>query len=95
MHVEPQWVNKHLLLLLIKDKRREPKVTPCLAALVKHVIELRDTSLQACHYAEEFTLQWIHPLDRWEKLAYECPWLVDPRREPITGKIFNFTCYCR
>jgi hypothetical protein len=94
MHVEPQWVNKHLLSPLIKNKRGEPKMTPCLAALVKRVAELHDVGLRACHWIEEFTLQQIHPLGHQEKLAYECPWLADPSREPATGKIFNFTYYC-
>jgi hypothetical protein len=57
MHIEPQWMNKHLLPPLIKDKRREQKVTPRLAALVKWVTELRNAGLQACHCVEEFTLR--------------------------------------
>jgi hypothetical protein len=57
MHVPPQWVNMHLLLSLIEKKRKEPKLTPRLAALVKRVTELRDAGFQACHYAEEFTLR--------------------------------------
>jgi hypothetical protein len=57
MRVPPQWVNKHLLPLLIDKKRKELKLTPRLAALVKRVTELHDTGLQACHCTEEFTLQ--------------------------------------
>jgi hypothetical protein len=57
MHVEPQWVNMHLLPSHIDKKWGEPKVTPCLAALVKRVTELHATGLRACHCAEEFTLQ--------------------------------------
>jgi hypothetical protein len=41
----PQWSNKHLLPPHIDDKRGEPKMTPCLAALVKRVAELHDTGL--------------------------------------------------
>jgi hypothetical protein len=57
MHIPPQWVNMHLLLSLIEKKRKEPKLTPRLAALVKRVTELRDAGFQAFHYAEEFTLR--------------------------------------
>jgi hypothetical protein len=63
---------------------------PCLAALVKRVAELRDAGLQMCHYAEEFTLWRICPLGHQEKLAYECPQLVDPCHEPTVGKILIF-----
>jgi hypothetical protein len=56
MHVEPQWVNKYLLPPLIDNKRGEPKMTSRLATLVKQLVELRDASLRACHYVEEFTL---------------------------------------
>jgi hypothetical protein len=83
-----QWVNKLLFPLLIKDKRGESPMTPCLAALFKRVAELHEAELKACHYAEEFTLQRIHPLGHLEKLAFECPWLADPNREPTDGKIF-------
>jgi hypothetical protein len=55
MHVEPQWVNMHLLLLLIDDKRGEPKMTPRLTTLVKRVAELHNIGLRACHCDEEFT----------------------------------------
>jgi hypothetical protein len=47
----------HLLPPLIDDKRGEPKMTPCLAALVKWVAEAHDSGLRACHCAVEFTLQ--------------------------------------
>jgi hypothetical protein len=87
MHIAPQWMNKHLLPPHIDDKRKEPKMTPHLAALAKRVTKLRQAGLWACHYAEEFTLWWIHPLDHREKLAYECPQLADPTREPVDGKI--------
>jgi hypothetical protein len=55
MHVEPQWVNKHLLPLLIDDKRGEPKMAPRLTALVKQLAELHDTDVRACHCTEELT----------------------------------------
>jgi hypothetical protein len=35
IHVEPQWANMHLLPPLIDKKQGEPKMTLCLAALVK------------------------------------------------------------
>jgi hypothetical protein len=63
-------------------------MTPCLATLVKWVAKLHEDGLKACHCAEEFTLQGIRPLDRREKLAFECPWLADPNREPVDSKIF-------
>jgi hypothetical protein len=69
-------------------------MTPRLAAFVRRVAELRDFGLWACHYAEEFTLRWIRPLVRWEKLAYECPRLADPSCESVVGKNFNFVCSC-
>jgi hypothetical protein len=53
------------------------------------VVELHDAGLRACHYAEEFTLQQIRPLNHWDKLVYECPWLKDPSHEPTASKIFN------
>jgi hypothetical protein len=64
MHILPQWMNKHLLPPQIEEKWGEHEMTPHLAALVKRVSELRQAGLQACHCAEEFTLQWIRPLDR-------------------------------
>jgi hypothetical protein len=89
MHVETQWANRQLYSSLIDKKRGEPKMTSRLAAQVKRVAELRATGLQVCHCGEEFTLWWIHPLGRQVKLAYDYPWLADPRREPAAGKMFN------
>jgi hypothetical protein len=69
-------------------------MTPRLAALVKRVAELCATGLQVCHCAKEFTLRQIRPLGHREKLAYDCPRLVDSSREPIVGKMFNLHfCY--
>jgi hypothetical protein len=65
MHIQPQWVNKHLLPPLIDDERGEPKMTPRLAALVKQVAKLYDSDLHAHHCVDEFTLQQIHSLDPW------------------------------
>jgi hypothetical protein len=62
MHVQPQWMKRHLLASLIDKKRGEPKMTPCLTAMVRRVAELHDVDFWACHYAEEFTLRRIHPL---------------------------------
>jgi hypothetical protein len=86
MHVQPQWANRHLLPPLIDKKRGEPKMTPRLAALGKQVAELHNYGLQACHYAEEFTLRWICPLGHQE--------LADPSHESAAGKIFNFAFSC-
>jgi hypothetical protein len=94
MHTAPQWTNKHLLPPHIDDKQREPKMTPCMQqALVNRVAELHQAGLRACHCAEEFTLQRIHPLGRWEKLAYECSRFAGPCHEPADGKIFKLL-YC-
>jgi hypothetical protein len=90
MHVQPQWVNRHLLPPLIDKKWGEPKMTLHLAALVKRVTELRDFGLRPRHCTEEFTLRRIHPLGRQEKLAYECPRLADPSCELAAGRTFNF-----
>jgi hypothetical protein len=87
MHVLPQLSNKHLLLPHIDDKRGELEMTPRLAALVKRVAELHDTGLRACHCTKEFTLWRIRPLGYREKLAYECPQLVDPSHDPTDSKI--------
>jgi hypothetical protein len=54
--------NIHLYLMLVDQKRGEPKMTPRLVALVKQVAELRTVSLRTCHCAKKFTLRWIHPL---------------------------------
>jgi hypothetical protein len=84
----------HLLPPLIDDKRGKTDMTPRLAALVKRMAELRDSSLWAHHCAEEFTLRQIHPLGHQEKLAYECLRLADPSCELATGRIFNFAFSC-
>jgi hypothetical protein len=56
MHVQPQWVNKLLFPPFVKDKWGKPPMTPCLAALVKRVAEIREARLKACHRVKEFTL---------------------------------------
>jgi hypothetical protein len=81
MHIQPQWVKRHLLPPLIDKKRRELKMTPRLAALVKWVAELYHSDLRACHCSEEFTLWWIHPLGH-----RECPRLADPSRDSAADK---------
>jgi hypothetical protein len=68
-------------------------MTPRLAALVKWVAELCIASLQACHYVEECMLWQIRPLGHQEKLAYDCPQLVDLSHEPAAGKMFNLHFY--
>jgi hypothetical protein len=94
MHIDPQWVNRHLLPPLIHNKRGEPEMTARLTALVKRVTKLHDIGLRACHCAEEFILWWIHPLGRRDALAYECPRLADPSHEPTDSENFNFVYYC-
>jgi hypothetical protein len=93
MHVQPQWVNKLLFPPFVKDKWGEPLMTLRLAALVKRVTELREAGHKACHCTKEFTLQWICPLSHQEKLAFECPWLADPNREPADGMTFILQVY--
>jgi hypothetical protein len=60
-----------------------------LAALVKRVAGLHGVRLKACDCAEEFTIQGNCLLNRHEKLDFECPWLADPSREPVDGKMFT------
>jgi hypothetical protein len=91
MHDQPLWVNKLLFPLAIKNKRSEPPMTNCLAALTKHVAELRQDSLEACHCIEVFYLRWIHPLGHRKKLAFECLRLADPHHEPSEGYPFDFS----
>jgi hypothetical protein len=69
MHVPPQWANRHLLPPLIDNKRGEQEMTLHVAALVKWVVALHNAGLQACHYAEDFTLRQIHPLGHQDKLV--------------------------
>jgi hypothetical protein len=73
IHDQPLWVNKLLFPPAIKNKRTEPPMTDRLAALTKHVAELRQTNLEACHCIEEFYVRWIYPLSRRKILAFECP----------------------
>jgi hypothetical protein len=73
MHDQPPWVNKLLFPSAIKNKRMEPPMTDRLTALIKHVAELRQAGLEACHRVEEFYLQRIRPLDRRKILTFECP----------------------
>jgi hypothetical protein len=47
MYVQSHWVNKLLFPPFVKDKRGEPPMTPCLAALVKRVAELHEAGLKA------------------------------------------------
>jgi hypothetical protein len=96
MHVEPPWVNKLLFPPAIKDQRKEPPMTDRLAALVRHITELRQARLEACHCVEEFYLRWIRPLGRWKILAFESPRLADPSHDPLSGKIFisSFNVEC-
>jgi hypothetical protein len=73
---------------LIANKRKAPKDSPRLKALVKRVAELHRARLEACHIAEEFIFWQICPLDRKEKLALECLQFADPSRDRSDGKGF-------
>jgi hypothetical protein len=94
MHDQPQWVNKILFPPTIKNKRMEPLMTDCLAALTKRIAELHQASLEACHCIEEFYLRWIHPLGRQKTLAFKCPLMANPCREPSKGCLFVFSPHC-
>jgi hypothetical protein len=94
MHDQPSWVNKLLFPPAIKNKRLEPPMTDRLVALTKRVAELRQADLKACHCVEEFYLRRIRPLDHRKKLAFECPRMADPYREPSEGCPFVFSLYC-
>jgi hypothetical protein len=56
MHVHPSWKNKLLFLLVIKAQWTELLMNARLAALVKHVAELRKVGLKVCHCVEKFYL---------------------------------------
>jgi hypothetical protein len=88
MHDQPSWVNKLLFLPAIKNKRMESPMIDPLATLIKCVTKLRQASLEVCHRVEEFYLRWIHPLDRRKILAFECPRMADPCRDPSEGYLF-------
>jgi hypothetical protein len=94
MHVQPLWVNKLLFPSAIKNKRMEPPMIVRLATLIKRVAELRQAGLEACHCIKELYLQRIHPLDHWKTLAFECPWMTDPSRDPSKGDIFILSSHC-
>jgi hypothetical protein len=70
------------------NKQKEPPMTDRLAALVKRVAELRQAGLEVCHCIKEFHVWWIHPLDRQKTLAFDCPRMADPSRDPLEGNIF-------
>jgi hypothetical protein len=54
MHDQLLWVNKLMFPSAIKNKRMEPPMTDRLAALTKHIAELCQAGLEACHCIEEF-----------------------------------------
>jgi hypothetical protein len=58
---------------MLENKWMKPPMTNRLAALTKHVAELRQASLEACHCVEEFYLRWIRPLSRQKILPFKCP----------------------
>jgi hypothetical protein len=63
--------------LVVKAQRKESPMNARLAALVKHVSELRTAELKACHCIEK-----VHH----RRHACKCPWMVDPNLEPADGK---------
>jgi hypothetical protein len=65
-------------------------MTPHLEVLIKRVAELSQDGLEACHCTEEFTLLWNCLLSHQEKVAFECPRLADPSRNPAASKALNF-----
>jgi hypothetical protein len=69
-------------------------MTNRLPALTKRIAEQRQASLEACQYVEEFYLWWIRPLGRRKTLAFKCPRMVDPYREPSEGCLFVFSIHC-
>jgi hypothetical protein len=94
MHDQLPWVNKLLFPPAIKNKWMEPSITDRLAALIKHIVELRQAGLEVCHYVEEFYLQRIHPLGHRKILAFECPRMADPYRDPSEGYLFILSPHC-
>jgi hypothetical protein len=96
MHVNLPWVNKLLFPPAIKDLQKEPPMTDRLAALVRHVAELRQAGLEVCHCVEEFYLRRIRPLGHRKTLAFESPRLADPSCDPLPGNffIFSFNAEC-
>jgi hypothetical protein len=93
-HDQPPWVNKLLFPLAIKNKRDESPMTDRLVALTKHVAELHQAGLEACHCVKEFFVRWIRPLGRWKTLAFECPRMVDSYREPLEDCLFVLSPHC-
>jgi hypothetical protein len=94
MHDQPPWVNKLLFPPAIKIKQSEPPMTDRLAVLTKRVAELRQAGLEVCHCVKEFYLRRIRPLGSQKKLAFECPRMADPYREPSKGCLFILSPYC-
>jgi hypothetical protein len=88
-------VKKHILLALIKDKRKVPEETHRLKVLVKWVTELHQAGLEEIHCDEEFTLRRIRPLGHGEKLDFECLRFADLSHNPTVGKTLIFTPFLR
>jgi hypothetical protein len=93
MHDQYPWVNKLLLPLAIKNKRTETPMTDRLVALTKHVVELRQAGLEACHYVEEFFVYRIRPLGRRKTLAFKYPRMADPYSKPSECCLFVLSPY--
>jgi hypothetical protein len=94
MHDQPPWVNKLLFPPAIKNKRMEPQMIDRLATLTKHVAELCQAGFEACHCIEEFYVRRIRPLGRRKTLAFKCPRMADPYREPSEGCLFVLSPHC-
>jgi hypothetical protein len=69
-------------------------MTDHLVALTKRVAELCQVSLEACHCVDDFYVRWIRPLGHRKKLAFECPRMADPYREPSEGCLFVLSPHC-
>jgi hypothetical protein len=94
MHDQPLWVNKLLLPPAIKNKWMEIPITDRLAALTKHIAELRQTGLEACYCVKDFYLRWIRSLGRRMILALKCPRMANPYCEPSKGCLFVLSPHC-
>jgi hypothetical protein len=94
MHDQPRWVNKLLFPIAIKNKRTEPPITDRLVALTRHIAELCQAGLEACHYVEEFLVRRICPLGRRKTLSFECPRMADPYHEHSQGCLFVLSPHC-
>jgi hypothetical protein len=71
-----------------------PPMTDRLVMLTKRVAELHQPGLEVCHCVEEFYVRWIHPLGSRKTLAFECPRMADPYREPSESCLLILSSHC-